>query len=116
LVAAACLDNRLYVVDAETGTIQAAFCAGPPVWGKISKGETLWGSPVALVAGTSAAIVHGSYDGNVYLLPLDGQSRLAVQTPGNAGPWLGLVVVGLLFIGVFLPGVLIFDRSRMGKP
>jgi outer membrane protein assembly factor BamB len=107
-VAVACLDNRLYVVDAETGAIRTAFYTGPPVWDKIAKGETLWGSPVALVAGPSAAIVHGSYDGNVYFLPLDGESRFAVGTPGNAGPWIGLAVVGVLFIAVVLPCVLLF--------
>jgi len=112
LVAAACLDNRLYVVDAGTGTIQTAFHTGPPAWDKIAKGETLWGSPVALSAGTSAAIAHGSYDGNVYLLPLDGQTRFAVRTPGDAGPWIGLAVVGLLFIAVVLPCVLILARPR----
>jgi outer membrane protein assembly factor BamB len=112
LVAAACLDNRLYVVDAERGAIQTAFYTGPPAWDKIAKGETLWGSPVALVAGTRAAIVHGSYDGNVYLLPLDGPNRFAVQAPGNAGPWLGLAVVGILFSAVILPCVLFFARSE----
>ena len=115
VVAAACLDNRLYVVDAEAGTIQAAFYTGPPAWDKISKGETLWGSPVALTAGTSAAIVHGSYDGNVYLLPLDGQNRFAVETPGDAGPWIGLAVVGLLFSAVVLPCILFFAQSRKEK-
>jgi outer membrane protein assembly factor BamB len=110
LVAAACLDNRLYVVDAETGAIRTAFYTGPPAWDKISKGETLWGSPVALAAGSGAAIVHGSYDGSVYLLPLQGPSRFAVGTPGNAGPWIGLAVVGILFCAVVLPCVLVFSR------
>jgi outer membrane protein assembly factor BamB len=111
-VAAACLDNRLYVVDAETGEIHTAFYTGPPVWDKISKGETLWGSPVAVTAVGSAAIAHGSYDGNVYLLPLEGESRFAVETPRGGGPWLGLAVVGLLFVVVILPGALMLDRRR----
>ena len=109
-VAAACLDNRLYVVDAETGAIRTAFYTGPPAWDKISKGETLWGSPVALTAGAAAAIAHGSYDGSVYLLPLDGENRFAVGTPGAAGPWLGLAVVGILFSAVVLPCVLVASR------
>ena len=65
-----------------------------------------------MIAGTSAAIAHGSYDGNVYLLPLDGQDRFAVRTQGDAGLWIGLAVVGLLFTAVVLPCVLIFARPR----
>jgi len=113
LVAAACLDNRLYVVDAGTGQIEVAFYTGAPLWDKISKGETLWGSPVALVAGTTAAIAHGSYDGNVYLLPVEGENRFAVAAQGDAGVWIGLAVVGLVFISVILPTVLLRGRAEL---
>jgi eukaryotic-like serine/threonine-protein kinase len=116
LVAVACLDNRLYVIDAESGAIHATFYTGPPVWDKLSKGETLWGSPVALTAPGSAAIVHGSYDGNVYLLPLDGKSRFAVQSPGSRGPWIGLAIVGLALVALVLPCVLILPRRPDSAP
>jgi len=68
--------------------------------------------PLAVAAG----VVHGSYDGNVYLLPLGNESRFAVQTPGDAGPWIGLAVVGVLFVAVVLPCVLMFARPRTGNP
>jgi outer membrane protein assembly factor BamB len=106
-VAAACLDDRLYVVDAASGKIESSFYTGQPTWDKIAKGETLWGSPIAVTAGDSTAIVHGSYDGAVYLFPLSGDSRFRARPQGDVGLWIGLAVVGLLFSAVILPIMLL---------
>ena len=112
-VAVACLDDHLYIVDASTGDIVTSFYTGRPAWDKIAKGETLWGSPIAISIGDKTALAHGSYDGTVYLLPLDGQSRFVARTQGNIGLWIGLGVVGLLFITVVLPGVLFFSKTQI---
>ena len=106
LVAVACLDDRLYVADAMTGKIVVSFRTGPPTWDKIAKGETLWSSPIAIRGNDGTAIVHGSYDGAVYLFPLAGDSRFRAITQGDNGVWVGLVVVALLFCSVILPAIL----------
>lgn len=106
LVAAACLDDRLYVVDAASGKLETCFRTGQPTWDKIAKGETLWGSPIAVSTPAGAAIVHGSYDGTVYLFPLAGNSQFQAKPQGSAGLWIGLAAVGLLFVCVILPCVL----------
>jgi len=106
LVAVACLDDRLYVVDAKTGALTASFHTGPPTWDKIAKGETLWSSPIAVHGAEGVAIVHGSYDGAVYTFPLTGDSQFRAIAQGNAGVWMGLVVVAVVFCGVILPVLL----------
>ena len=106
LVAAACLDDRLYVADAASGKIEACFHTGQPTWDKIAKGETLWGSPIAVSGADGAAIIHGSYDGAVYVFPLAGDSRFRATPQGDAGLWIGLAAVGILFSGVILPCIL----------
>jgi hypothetical protein len=47
MVVAAALDSHLYIMDARTGKMVNRFFTGNPVWDKVAKGETLWGSPKA---------------------------------------------------------------------
>ncbi|MCX7591360.1 MAG: PQQ-binding-like beta-propeller repeat protein, partial [Kiritimatiellae bacterium] len=99
-VAAACLDDRLYVVDAATGQIEACFRTGRPTWDKVPKGETLWGSPIAVTDGTNASVVLGSYDGYVYAFPMTGESRYRVTPRKTAGLWLSVLVIGMVLAGL----------------
>lgn len=40
------VDNHLYIVDAGNSDIVAPYSTGRPIWDKVAKGDTLWGSPV----------------------------------------------------------------------
>jgi outer membrane protein assembly factor BamB len=113
-VAVACLDNHLVALDAATGEIRTCYYVGEPQWDRISKGDTLWGSPVALQVGKTAMLIHGSYDGAVYMVPAR-QSALEV-TPWRAERlvW-GMVIVLVLFAGVALPVLRRLDRGQGGR-
>lgn len=115
-VAAACLDDHLYVLNAASGNIEASYYTGQPTWDKIAKGETLWGSPIAITTTSGeAALVHGSYNGAVYLLPLTGESRFRAHTQGNGALWISIAVVAALFSLVVLPCILYSCRKMPGK-
>jgi len=102
-VAFASMDNRLTVLDAATGSVTAAFFTGEPVWDKVSKGETLWGSPAAFEEGARATLVHGSSSGSVYSLPLSGPNSLRAQVRTTGGLWVGIGVCFLVFVCILLP-------------
>jgi len=82
-VAVACLDNHLVVLDAAGGAVETCYYVGEPQWDSISKGETLWSSPAVLQAGDATVLIHGSYDGVVYVLPL----RASVLEVSPWRPW-----------------------------
>jgi len=102
-VAACALDNHLYVLDARSGTVITAFYTGQPIWDKVSKGETLWGSPVVFEAGSQTALVHGSFNDTVYVLPVLGETTLRARARSSAALWRGLGIVLVLFLGVVVP-------------
>jgi len=105
-VAVAALDNHLYVLEADTGRVHTAYFTGQPMWDKVAKGEMLWGSPAALEAGEQTAILHGSFNGEAYVLPLEGTCSLRTKVQSAATLWWGLGVTAALFIGLVLPAVL----------
>jgi outer membrane protein assembly factor BamB len=117
-VAVACLDDHLYVLDARDGSVETSYYTGQPIWDKVAKGETLWGSPVALEAGERTVLVHGSFNNTVYVLPLldtDGEKvSLRAKVRSAAGLWRGLAIVFALFLGVVVPVVLRLP-ARRGK-
>ena len=115
LVAAAALDNHLYVMDARTGRVETSYFTGNPGWDKVTKGETLWGSPAAFAAGPQTALVHGSMDGNVYVLPIAGEVSLRAQVRSAATLWKSLAVTALLFGGVILPVLLRVTRPAVSR-
>jgi len=105
-VAVASLDNHITVINARTGTVIASFFTGEPVWDKVSKGETLWGSPVVLEDETGASIIlHGSYSGYVFTLPLAGTNSLRTEVQDTRVLWLGLGICFVLFTCVILPAL-----------
>ena len=111
-VVAAALDNHLYVLEADTGRVVTSYFTGKPMWDKVAKGEVLWGSPAALEAESETALVHGSFNGEVYVMPLDGECGLRTKVQSAATLWRGLLVTAVLFVGVVLPAVLWGTRAR----
>jgi outer membrane protein assembly factor BamB len=105
-VAVASLDNHLYVLDAKNGEIFTSFFTGQPIWDKVSKGETLWGSPAVFEAGDNTVIVHGSFNDVVYVLPLAKESTLTAMARSAGSLWWSLLVVFLIFGGIVLPIVI----------
>ncbi len=114
-IAVSALDDHLYVLDARTGEIRTSYFTGRPIWDKVPKGETLWGSPVAFQAGDQTAVVHGSFNDTVYVLPLEGEVSLRAQARSSAELWWGLLVVLGLFLGVVLPVVLWWPGPARGQ-
>ncbi len=105
-LAVASLDNHLYILEAETGQVATSYYTGTPIWDKVAKGQTLWGSPAVLEAGDQTAIIHGSFNNFVYVYPFTGKCELRTkaQSPSTLG-W-GLLITLLLFCGIVLPIVL----------
>jgi outer membrane protein assembly factor BamB len=112
-VAAAALDDHVYVLDGRTGRVLTSYFVGRPIWDKVAKGDTLWGSPAVLEAGAQTAIVHGSFNDTVYVLPLLGDCSLQAKVRSAASLWTGLLVVLVLFLGVIVPVVLRWPGRRV---
>ncbi len=102
-IAAAALDNHLYVLEADTGRIISAYFTGNPIWDKVAKGETLWGSPVAIEAGENSALVYGSFNDVVYTLPLVKECSLTALARSVSSLWWSLLAVLVIFAGIILP-------------
>ncbi|MBN1257846.1 MAG: PQQ-binding-like beta-propeller repeat protein [Planctomycetes bacterium] len=112
LVAAASLDDHLYVLNARDGSVHSIFFTGQAVWDKVSKGETLWGSPVALEMEDDTVIIQGSYSGLVYTLPLLGECSLRSKMQAASTLWIGLGVMAALFLLIILPVLLLSTRPH----
>jgi len=112
MLAVAALDNRVYVLNAKSGKVVTSYYTGRPIWDKVAKGETLWGSPAILAAGEQTAIVHGSFNDWVYVLPVTGECTLRAQVQSAAGLWYGLGIVLVLFLGIVMPILLILSRRN----
>lgn len=105
VVAAASLDNHVYVMDARNGHVITSFFTGQAVWDKVTKGETLWGSPAAVESEDNSYLVHGSYNGYTYVIPVDGEVSLRTKVQDASALWRGLGVVGAVFLLVVVPVV-----------
>lgn len=105
-ILAAALDNHLYLIDAENGKIKRVFFTGNPIWDKLSKGETLWGSPAVVEAGKNSVAVHGSFNDKVLVIPLFRESQLEATARNPADLWWSLLVTALIFLGTMF----LFDR------
>ena len=112
VVVVSSLDNHLYVIDAADGSIITSFFTGTPIWDKVSKGETLWGSAVVFEAGGRTAVVHGSFNDTVYVLPLSGDVTLRAKVQSASTLYFGLALVFALFVGIILPIVLKLPGKR----
>lgn len=110
-LAAAALDNHLYIINARDGTVITSYFTGTPIWDKVAKGDTVWGSPVAFEAGEQTALVHGSFNDTVYVLPLEGECSLRSQVRSAAALWYSLGAASVAFLGVVLPLVLWLTRQ-----
>lgn len=115
-LAAASLDNHLYVLNGTDGKVITSFFTGQPVWDKVTKGETLWGSPAAVAAGDNSVLVHGSYNGSVYVLPVGGETSLRAKARSSAALWKGLGVVFGVFTLIILPATLLVARRPPDNP
>jgi outer membrane protein assembly factor BamB len=118
LVAVAALDNHLYVLDADTGKVFTSYYTGTPVWDKVAKGETLWGSSAIFEAGEETAIVHGSFNDFVYVYPVSSEKpcelRTKVQSPSKL--WWGLLITLVVFAGAVLPIILRIPERKPQSP
>ncbi len=106
LLVAASLDNHVYVLDARNGEIITSFFSGRPIWDKVAKGETLWGSPAVFEAGDDTVIVHGSFNDFVYVLPVAKECSLTAMSRSAVSLWWSLLIVLIVFAGVVLPVIL----------
>jgi outer membrane protein assembly factor BamB len=106
LVAAASLDNHLYIMDARNGNILTSYFTGRPIWDKVAKGDTLWGSPVAIEAGEETALIHGSFNDVVYMLPIAKECSLRAMARSPGTLWWGLLFVLIIFGGIVLPVII----------
>ena len=114
-VAAAALDDHVYILSARDGSVLTSYFTGRPIWDKVAKGETVWGSSAVLEAGAQTAIVHGSFNDTVYVLPLGGECRLRAQVRSSASLWWSLGVVLVLFLGLVLPLVVLLPSREAGR-
>jgi outer membrane protein assembly factor BamB len=105
-LAVAALDNHVHVLKARTGAIVTSYFTGRPVWDKISKGDTIWGSPAVLEAGAETVLVQGSFNDTVYVLPLAKPCTLQARARSAKSLWVSLGVVAALFLGGVLPWAL----------
>jgi outer membrane protein assembly factor BamB len=112
VVAVAALDNHIYVLDADNGKIISSFFTGRPIWDKVSKGETLWGSPAAVEAGNETVLIHGSFNDVVYTVPLAKECSLTAMARTSESLWWTLLVVFIIFTGVVLPVVLNIPEKK----
>jgi len=115
-VAASSLDNHVYLLDGENGNIVTSFYTGNPIWDKLTKGENLWGSSAVVAAGENSVVIHGSFNGKVYVLPLFRECSLTAMAHSPTSLWWGLLTVFLLFCGVVLPAVLLTKRRASSRP
>ena len=58
------------------------------------------------MSGDNAALVHGSYDGAVYVLPMSGESRFRATLQRGGAVWTNVLIVGIVFTGLVPPLVL----------
>ncbi len=107
-ILAAALDNHLYLLDAETGNIERVYFTGNPIWDKLSKGETLWGSPAVVEAGENSVAIHGSFNDKVFVIPLFRESQLEATARNPADLWWSLLATALIFLGAMF----VFDRFQ----
>ncbi len=111
-LAVAALDNHLYLLDAKTGAVENAWHTGDPIWDKLVKGETLWGSPAAFSSDCGgAAIVYGAFNDFVYAIPVEKPCSLTAMARSAKGLWLSMGVAALLFLGVLLPLLIVIPRK-----
>lgn len=106
------LDNHLYVINARDGSIYTSYFTGTPIWDKVPKGETLWGSPAVVVAGINTAAVHGSFNNTVYVLPLMKDCTLRAHARSSASLWWSLLLVMAVFLALLLPAVVIIPSRK----
>ena len=111
-IAASSLDNHLYVLNAHDGSLITSYFTGTPIWDKVPKGDTLWGSPAVVSAGVQTVAVHGSFNNTVYVLPLMQDCTLRAHARSSTSLWWSLLVVMVLFLAAVLPAVVSIPSRR----
>lgn len=112
IVAVAALDNHVYALNAGDGRVETSFFTGQPIWDKVAKGETLWGSPIAIQAGADAIMVHGSYNGFVFTMPMSGDVSIRAKVQRATTLWRALLIVGGAFLFVVIPLMLLLSGAK----
>jgi outer membrane protein assembly factor BamB len=115
-VAVSSLDNHLHVLNARDGSIVTSYFTGTPIWDKVPKGDTLWGSPAVVASGMNTAAIQGSFNNTVYVLPLLKDCSLRARARSSASLWWSLLVVMAIFLGVLLPAVVVIPSRRRKLP
>ncbi len=75
-------DNNLYAVSVRRGTLLWQVFMGAAIWDGVVQGDSTWASPVAARLGEEWCIYHGSFDGQIYSIPV----AKAVMSNGSQ-PW-----------------------------
>ena len=99
-IAVASLNNYIYILRAADGVIVNSYFTGNPIWDKINKGDTLWGSPSVLSADEESAIVFGSTSGDFYILPLQKECSMRVLAKKGETLWQNLFVSGIIITSI----------------
>lgn len=96
-------DHRLHAVAAEGGATLWSFYVGRPLWEAVALDESTWSSPAAGFVNGRWMVYFGSYDGNLYALPLDELAASAGPGTSNLAFWFSLpaalLAAGLLAVG-----------------
>jgi len=106
-------DHRLHAVAAATGAPLWSFHAGRPLWEAIALDESTWSSPAAARINGRWMAYLGSYDGNLYALPLDELAAPGGPARSNLAFWISFPVALLAAAGLAL---LFTRRARRGGP
>jgi len=80
-----CLDDHLYIVNAETGGFMFRVFTGKFLWTHYQRGDTIWPSAAAARLAGRGLLAVSSYDGRVYVFGVGGK-------PVNLGPPRGMLL------------------------
>jgi len=83
-------DHQLHAVSADAGAPLWSLYTGRPLWEAIALDESTWSSPSAALVNGRWMAYFGSYDGNLYALPLDEMLHSAGPDRSNLAFWLSL--------------------------
>lgn len=109
LAIAAAWDHRLHAVGAERGEARWSFYVGRPLWDAVALDESTWSSPVAARVNGRWMAYFGSYDGNLYALPLDELEGTGGPAGANLAFWISLPVA---LLGAAALAVALTRRAR----
>ncbi|HUS57928.1 MAG TPA: PQQ-binding-like beta-propeller repeat protein [Planctomycetota bacterium] len=113
-VAMPCLDDHMYIVDAEDGTCLSRAYTGGFLWSHYQRGAAVWSSAAAAKLGGQPILAVTSYDACVYVFGLGGRDA-NVGAPSNSFvDALGGKLAALIF-GAAVAAVLVYNVVRIAR-